>query len=94
MAGELKTYDIAAQLNSEESVLHYLAAAFEDGDTQLIKAALSDVARARGMSEIAKQAGLSRQGIYKALSDEGNPSLETLSSILKTFGAKLSVTAA
>lgn len=88
---ELKTYDIAERLDSESAIFHYLEAAFEDGDPQLIKAALGDAARARGMADIAKQAGISRAGLYKALGEDGNPSLDTLSSILGAFGVRLSV---
>lgn len=94
MAIELKTYDVAEHLDSEEEIRLYLEAAFEDGDPKVITNAIGNVARARGMSEVAKQAGVSRAGLYKALGEGGNPSLETLSAILRSFGVRLSIAAA
>ena len=91
MTTDLKTYDIAERLTDESEIYHYLEAAFEDGEPSLIKAALNDVARARGMSEIARQAGMSRAGLYRALGEDGNPSLENLTGILSVFGMRLSV---
>jgi len=94
MALELKTYDVAEHLDSEEEIRLYLEAAFEDGDPKVITNAIGNVARARGMSEVARQAGVSRTGLYKALGEGGNPSLETLSAILRSFGVRLSIAAA
>lgn len=94
MAIELKTYDVAERLDSEEEIRLYLEAAFEDGDPKVITNAIGNVARARGMTEVAKQAGISRAGLYKALGDGGNPSLETLSAILHSFGMRLSIASA
>ena len=90
-AAQPKTYDFAERLDDETEIFHYLEAAFEDGDPALIKAALNDIARARGMTEIARQARISRAGLYNALGENGNPSLETLSAILSAFGMKLTV---
>lgn len=87
----LKTYDVAERLNSEEEIRYYLEAAFEDGDPAIIKNALANVARARGMSSVAEQAGITRAGLYRALGEDGNPTLETLTAILATFGMRLSV---
>ena len=67
----------------------YLEAAFEDGDPALIAAVIGDIARARGMTQIAKDAGLTRDTMYKAFRREGNPTLETLTSVLKALGLKL-----
>lgn len=91
MSIALKTYDLAERLSDETDILHYLEAAFAEGDPALIRAALNDVARARGMTELAQQAGMSRPGLYRALGEEGNPSLENLSGILAALGLKLSV---
>lgn len=88
---DLKTWDIAEQLESEEDMRLYLEAAFEDGDPDLIRHAIGDVARARGMTAIAQQAGISRAGLYRALGDGGNPTLGTLAAILASFGLRLSV---
>lgn len=94
MAIQLKPYDVAEHLDSEEETRLYLEAAFEDGDARVITNAIANVARARGMSEVARQAGVSRAGLYKALGENGNPSLETLSAILRSFGVRLSIAAA
>lgn len=88
---ELKPYDVAEHLDSEEEIRLYLEAAFEDGDPAVITAALGNVARAHGMTRIAADAGISRAGLYKALSERGNPSLETLMAIIRSFGMRLTV---
>lgn len=91
MAVELKAYDIAERLTDEVEIAHYLEAVFEDGDPALIKAAMSDVARARGMTDIAKQANISRAGLYNALGPNGNPTFETIQAVLGALGLRLSV---
>ena len=78
-------------LDSEEMIAEYLAVAFEEGDSELIRVALNDVARARGMTDLQKQTGLSRSALYKALGEGGNPTLDTLLAILKALGVKMSV---
>jgi probable addiction module antidote protein len=93
MAISSKPWDVTQHLDSEEAIAAYLDAVFEDGDPALIKAAIGDVARARGMTEIAAKAGISRVGLYKALSDTGNPSFVTISAIMKALGVRLSVAA-
>jgi probable addiction module antidote protein len=72
----------------------YLDATFEDGDPALIAAALGDVARARGVTEIAREAGISREAMYKAFRPEGNPTLDTLARVIRALGLKLTVRAA
>jgi probable addiction module antidote protein len=64
---------------------------FEDGDPALITAAIGDIARARGMTKIAKSAGLSRETMYKAFSADGNPTLETLAEVTRALGYRLSI---
>ena len=88
----LKTslWDSAELLDSAESMAAYIEAAFEDGDPSLITHALGVVARARGMSQLAKDAGLSRDAMYKAFQPDGNPTLQTLTSVMKALGMKLS----
>ena len=93
MAIELKTYDVAERLGDETEILNYLDAAFEDGDPDINKNALANVARARGMTEIAKDAGITRAGLYRALSDDGNPTLDTLLRLTKALGLRLGVAA-
>ncbi len=78
-------------LDSDEAVAAYIAAALEDGDPALLAAALGDVARARGMSDIARAAGLSRESLYRSLSVDGNPSLDTFLKVAKALGLRLSV---
>jgi probable addiction module antidote protein len=90
----LKTYDPAEYLNTEEDIRHYLEAAFEDGDPAIIKNALANAARARGMTEIASKAGITRAGLYKAIGEDGNPSFATMASILNALGLRLTVTTA
>ena len=85
-------WDPAERLDSDEAVAAYLDAAFEDGDPTLIKAALGDVARARGMAEIATKAGITRAGLYKALGEDGNPAFETVAAIARALGVRLAVT--
>ncbi len=89
----LKTsqWDSAELLDSPEAIAAYIEAAFEDGDPSLIAHALGVVARARGMSQLAKDAGLSRDALYKAFQPDGNPTLQTLTSVMNALGMKLSV---
>src|SRR5882757_382518 len=72
-------------------IAHYLDAVFEDGDPALITAALGDVARAKGMSQVAQEAGLGRESLYKALSPEGNPEFGTVLKVIRALGLKLKV---
>ncbi|MGO8972952.1 MAG: addiction module antidote protein [Steroidobacteraceae bacterium] len=84
-------WDSAAYLKSDEDIAHYLEAVFEDGDPNLVAAALGDVARAKGMAQIAKAAGLGRESLYKALSPEGNPEFATVLKVIRALGFKLKV---
>lgn len=86
-----KQYDPASRLNTPESIAAYVEAAFEDGDPALITAVLGDLARARGITQLAKDAGVSRETLYKAFRENGNPTLETLSAVMRTLGLKLAV---
>lgn len=87
----LKTtvWDAAEYLSSPESIAAYLEAAFEDGDPALIAAALGDVARAQGMTQLASQAGVTREALYKALSPTGDPRLSTFFGVMKALGIKI-----
>lgn len=84
-------FDTANYLETEEDILFYLEAAMEGNDPKHIASALGDVARAKGMTEIAKKTGLGRQALYNALSENGNPTLETLLAVLGALGLELSV---
>ena len=89
-----KPFDTAEYLASDEAIAEYLAAAIEEGDPALFRHALGVVARARGMTQIARDSGLSRESLYKALSDEGNPSLDTAMRVLKALNVRLTATTA
>lgn len=91
MALETTKWDVTEHLDNEEAIAAYIEAAFEDGDPALIKHALGDVARARGMTSIAKEAGVTREALYKALSEKGDPKLSTLIGVMKALGVRLSV---
>jgi probable addiction module antidote protein len=83
-------WDPSERLVSDEAAAGYLAAALEDGDPCVITAVLGDIARARGMSHIAREAGLTRAGLYKALRADGNPEFATVLAVIKGLGLKLS----
>src|SRR5258708_40299687 len=89
----LKTtrWDAADYLETKEDIAAYLDAVLEDGDPELLKAALGDIARSKGMTDIAKAAGLARSNLYKALSPAGNPEFATVPSVLEALGLRLSV---
>jgi probable addiction module antidote protein len=88
------TWDAVDHLKTEEDIIAYLEAVLEDGDPALVAAALGDIARAKGMSKIAKKAGLGRESLYKALSPEGNPEFATVMKVIRSLGLKLHVEAA
>jgi probable addiction module antidote protein len=94
MALKTTPYDSADYLKSDEAILAYLEEALETDDPAFIAQALGTVARARGMSEIAKNTGLSRESLYKALSAEGNPEFSTVIRVMKALGLKFSVASA
>ena len=89
----LRPFDAIKFLRDEGDMTFYLAAAFEEGDADLIRSALNDVARARGMTALAQDTGLTREALYKALGEKGNPTLTTLLAISKALGVKLSLAA-
>ena len=89
-------YDTADYLKSEEDMAAYLQACLEGApeDAALIAAALGDIARARGMMRLAKATGVTREGLYKALSKDGNPSLGTVLKVMKALGLRFDARAA
>jgi probable addiction module antidote protein len=86
-----RSFDAAAYLTTEADVAAYLDIVLEENDPNLLAAALGDIARARGMSSLAKATGLSRESLYKSLSGERVPSTETLLKVLHALNLKLSV---
>ena len=82
-------WDPADNLKTEDDMAAYLEAALEEGDPALITAALGDIARAKGMTQIARDAGLGRESLYKALSPLGNPEFATILKVVAALGLKL-----
>lgn len=82
-------WDVTESLDSDERIVTYLDAALEESDAALVAAALGDIARARGMTEIARQTGLGRESLYKALSPEGNPEFSTILKVVRALGLRL-----
>jgi probable addiction module antidote protein len=94
MPVETRPYDSARYLDSDEAVAAYMEAAFETGDAAFIAHAFGIAARARGMTQIAKDAGLSRESLYRALGENGNPELATVLKVAKALGLRIGVTVA
>lgn len=86
---DIDGFDAAEFLVSEQAVAAYLTAALETNDASLLAAAVGNVARARGMAEIAKASGLAREGLYKALRPNSQPRLETITRVLGALGVRL-----
>ena len=91
MAIKTRKWDASEYLDSDEMISAFIDAALEDGDPALVAAAIGDVARAKGMTAIAREAGVSRESLYKALSAEGNPELATILKVLKALQLRLTV---
>jgi probable addiction module antidote protein len=83
-------FDATDYLDTEDRQVAYITAALETGDADFVRDALGLVARARGMSEIAKSAGLNRESLYKALGETGNPEFGTVMRIVRALGLTLS----
>lgn len=88
---ELPEFDAAEYLSSDQAMADYLTVVIEDGDPALLAAALGDVARARGMTEIAKASGLTREALYKALRPDAHPRFDTIARVCAALGVKLVV---
>jgi len=88
---DLKRFDITDYLDSEDAIAEYLTIVLEDNDPVLLAAALGDVARARGMTQLARDTGLSRESLYKGLSGDRSPSADTLLKVIRALGLQLSV---
>ncbi|MEN8514304.1 MULTISPECIES: addiction module antidote protein [Burkholderia] len=88
---ELAEFDGSKYLKDEETIRHYLAQAFEDGDPRLIQAALGNVAKARGMTALARESGVKREALYRALSEGGNAEFATIMKVVSALGLHLTV---
>lgn len=84
-----KPFDAAQYLDDAESQIELLSDAFESGDAAYITQALGVIARARGMTHVAREAGVTREALYKALSEDGDPRLSTLLGVIKALGVKI-----
>ncbi|MDX5363531.1 MAG: putative addiction module antidote protein [Pseudazoarcus pumilus] len=93
MTEKLTNYDPAAALVDEESIALFMTEAFETGDAGYVAHALGVVARAKGMSEVARKTGLSREQLYRTFSENGNPTLKTTLAVMKALGIDLTAKA-
>ena len=91
--GKPKTtrWDVVDHLMTDKDIAHYLEAVLEDADPALVAAALGDIARAKGMTQLARDTGLGRESLYKALSPDGNPEFATVLKVIRALGLKLKV---
>ncbi|KAA8817660.1 putative addiction module antidote protein [Bifidobacterium callitrichos] len=91
MTTEFTDYDTSEYLDSEDDIIAYLNAAAEYDDPALMQVALGNVAKARGMTQIAKEAGVGRESLYKSLSKDGNPSFQTILKVIHALGGRISI---
>jgi probable addiction module antidote protein len=94
MTEAFSRYDSADYLKTDEDVALYFASCLEENDPALITHALGVIARARGMTQLARDTGLTREGLYKALSADGNPEFTTVLKVINALGLRLHATAA
>src|SRR5437763_15593577 len=93
MALKTRRWDAAEHLKTKEDIAAYLDAVLEDGDPDLLKAALGDIARAKGMTELARAAGLGRANLSKALSPAGDPEFATVAKVLRALATRMPIAA-
>lgn len=91
MAVKTRSFDVAEHLQTDEDIKEFLTAVIAEGDESDYIHALNTAARAKGMSEIAKKAGLTRASLYKSLAEGGNPRFDTICKVTKALGCKLAV---
>lgn len=89
MTEKLTTYDPATALVDDEEIAAFMADAFETGDVSYVAKALGVVARAKGMAEIARKTGLSREQLYRSFSERGNPTLKTTLAVMRAVGVDM-----
>jgi probable addiction module antidote protein len=88
---KLKAFDITRYLDSEEAMAEYLSQVLEDGDNAELIRALGHIAKAKGMATVAKDSGLGRESLYKALSEGSQPRFDTITKVINALGLKMSV---
>ena len=91
MALKTTKWDAADHLETPEDIAMYLSVALEEDDPALLSAALGDIARSKGMAALSQETGLTKPGLYKALSENGDPRLSTLMKVTKSLGFQLSI---
>jgi probable addiction module antidote protein len=87
-----RPWDVVQHLETAEDMAAYLEAALEEGHPALVAAAMGDIARAKGITQIARETGLGRESLYKALSPEGNPEFATVLKVMRALGLRLRAT--
>ena len=88
---KLKVFDITRHLDSEQSMAEYLSQVLEDGDNDELIRALGHIAKAKGMATVAKDSGLGRESLYKALSEGSQPRFDTIAKVIHALGLKMTV---
>jgi len=88
---KLKVFDITRHLDSEQSMAEYLSQVLEDGDNDELIRALGHIAKAKGMATVAKESGLGRESLYKALSEGSQPRFDTIAKVIQALGLKMTV---
>ena len=88
---ELSNFDIVDYLKTDKDIAEYLTVVLEDGDPALFVAAIGDIARVKGMSEISKKSGVTRESLYRALKIEARPRFETVAKVIHALGMRLTV---
>lgn len=90
-AADLPNFDITELLQTDEDIAEYLTVVIEDGDPAMLAVTLGDIARARGMTQIAKDSGITREALYRALRTGSSPRFETIARVCKALGVRLVV---
>ena len=93
MSSELNSFDVAKYLDSNEVIAEYLSQILEDGDLDELLSAIGDIARAKGMTQLAKDTGLGRESLYKSFSIGAKPRFDTIVKVLNSFGLRLEAVA-
>lgn len=91
MAVTISRWDASEYLETPEDMLTYLDEAARSGDPVLLQAALGDIAKAKGMAEVARSAGVGRESLYKSLSTKGNPSFQTVAKVIDALGGQITI---
>ena len=89
MSDKIYDYDPAAALENDEAIALFLADALETGDATYVAKAMGIVARAKGMTELARETGLSREQLYRSFNEQGNPTLKTMLAVMRALGMDL-----